>query len=523
MGILSNASLNWSIDHLAKHSDTDIFPKGFEFQAIAHCREEVVAHLKVQDMAAWQVRPLRRCLTPKQRYGFRIATQLDPLDILIYLGLVYEIGEEPEAARLPPDDAVVFSSRFSPDAGFYLFNRELGFPQFQDRSNQLAAKWPYVVLTDIADFYPRIYFHRLENALRAKAPSFAAHATAILRLIKGWNQTVSYGIPVGNNPSRLLAEIVIDDVDRALLAEGYTFVRYVDDFRIFCQDRQQAYRALSRLANLLYDMHGLTLQAQKTKILPSERFVEEVLESEDRKELQSLADRFRAILHRAGVDDPYHVVDYDDLPVDLKAEVDHMNLAALLDSEIAKQEPEIPMVRLLINRLAWLNRPEPLWSLLENIDHLHPVCAEIVRYLASLVGSLTPETRHRVGALIMDKLDGSLIGQLEFNRMLLMGLFAGSPQWGNADRLARYYVAASDDWLRRSVLLALGKASQDYWLRAKKPYVESMSPWEKRAFLYAASCLPGDERRHWYSALRARLDPLEQWIVTWASQYPICS
>jgi len=105
--------------------------------------------------------------------------------------------------------------------------------------------------------------------------------------------------------------------------------------------------------------------------------------------------------------------------------------------------------------------------------------------------------------------------------MQVMGLFAGSGAWGNGEKLARYYMGASDDWLRRTVVLALGKAGQDYWIRSKKSQVEQLSPWEKRSLLYAASCLPADEKKHWYGAIRARLDHLEQWVVKWAQDAPI--
>jgi len=105
---------------------------------------------------------------------------------------------------------------------------------------------------------------------------------------------------------------------------------------------------------------------------------------------------------------------------------------------------------------------------------------------------------------------------LSITECLSLGLFAGSNAWGNAEKLARYYLAASDDWLRRAVVLALGKAEQDYWLRARKGYIDQMGVWEKRAFLYAASCFPEDEKKHWYNAILPRLDSLEKIVVTWS-------
>src|SRR5206468_1072650 len=98
------------------------------------------------------------------------------------------------------------------------------------------------------------------------------HVTALVRLLKSWNFTVSYGVPVGPAPSRLLAELAIDDVDRALKSEGATFCRYSDDYRIFCSSRRRAHEVLGVLANILFENHGLTLQQHKTKVVSVETF-----------------------------------------------------------------------------------------------------------------------------------------------------------------------------------------------------------------------------------------------------------
>ncbi|MDP6157150.1 MAG: reverse transcriptase, partial [Candidatus Thermoplasmatota archaeon] len=62
-----------------------------------------------------------------------------------------------------------------------------------------------------------IYLHRLDNALQAST-NRTSHVSLIMRLLAGWNGTETFGIPVGNDPSRILAEITISDVDEALLA-----------------------------------------------------------------------------------------------------------------------------------------------------------------------------------------------------------------------------------------------------------------------------------------------------------------
>lgn len=521
---LSKKTIEWTLEHFVRHNDTDIFHKPFEFQAIYHSKDDFVKKLSGQDIFQWNTRTYRRCLVPKQRYGFRLATQLDPLDMAFYFGLLYEAGEKIENSRVKPDRKVSFSYRFSPDdQDYFLFDRNINFSEFQKYCRELADNHQFVVVTDIADFYPRIYLHRLENALSASLATLPDHAKAIIKLIKGWNQNVSYGIPVGNSPSRLLAEIVIDDIDRTLLAEGMVFTRYVDDFRIFCDSRQEAYKCLARLANALHDSHGLTLQAQKTKILTSQEFIEQVLETDEQKEISSLIDGFDEIIGSLGLQNPYDPIDYNDLSPEMKAKINGLNLESLLYEQLEKDEIDISMTKFLINRLGQLKRTEPLDRLLDSMDKLHPVLSEIIRYLAEIGEGLSPEKRQDIGSFILGKLQDSVVSNLEFNKMQIMSVFAGTNKWGNSERIARYYNFESDAFFRRAVILALGKSGQDFWLRTKKVSLDQMAVWDKRAFLYAASCFPKDEREHWYNAVQKTRDELERYIMSWASKNPITS
>ncbi len=522
MTTLSPDSINWALDHLVRHGDTNIFPKLFEFQSMAKCRDEFTRQLAKQDICQWSTRPFRRCLVPKHKYGFRIATQLDPLDMVFYLALSVEVGEQIEKARLPVSEQICYSHRFKlENANLDVFDRSVGYPEFQERCAELSQKFGFVVTTDIADFYHRIYLHPLENALRSAAKTLPSHATAIIKMIKGWNQNVSHGIPVGSKPSSLLAELLIDDVDRTLRAEGMVFAHYVDDYRIFCKSLEEAHLSLARLANHFYDMHGLTLQAQKTMIMPAEQFRSEFFETDQRKELKALAKGFDDFISRLGLDNPYELIEYDDLSPAHKALVDGLNLDTLLEKQLALAEIDIPTTGFLLRRLGQLKRVRLVLIVLSQTNKLYPVFADVIGYLSSLTDSLTPDIMQRIGETLLGKLDGSIVSQLEYHRMLIMSLFAGSDKWGNSDKLASFYGNAVDDWTRRTLLLALGKTGQNYFIRSKKTSLNQMTPWSKRALIYAASSLPSDEKENWYKAIKPTLDDLERYVLMWASSTPI--
>lgn len=515
-------SLDWALKHAISQGDTDVFPNAFEFQAIKHDWHNIRRILCNQDVLSWQCRTLRQCLSPKQRFGFRIATQLDPLDFLLFGGLVYEIGQDIEARRLPVSNQNVFSHRFNPAEDGSLFDMKVGYRAFQDHSRGLAASstFSHVVLADIADFFPRLYHHRVEGAL-SSATTKNNHVKAICRMLSGWNQSLSYGIPVGSAPSRLVAEIAIDDVDKSLRSEGIDFVRYVDDFRLFATSFNDGYKQLTTLANVLFKNHGLTLQQAKTSIITTEEFEHRFARTEESQELDGLAKKFNEFLESVGILDPYGNIEYEALDAEDQNKIDSLNLEELLLGQLRRPEPDIDqrMVKFLLRRLGQLDNAGCVDQILEHMDKLFTVFPEVIRYLSRL-RSLDNLKRHQVGQQMLSLIDNSALAHLEFHRVWLFSLFSGSTEWGNAEKLGSLFSNSHDLFSQRELTLGLAKVRQDYWFRSRKNAISEFSPWLKRAFLAGASCLPQDERKHWYDFLEPQLDDLEKAVMRWARANP---
>ena len=520
---LKPASLNWALRHAQLRGDTDIFPVAFEFRAIEHDWDRILTYLTDEDVLKWTARPLRRCLSPKRKLGFRVATQLDPLDFLVFAALVYEIGQDLETHRLPYStqaEQTVASYRFRPSEEGSMFDPDVGFRSFQDRSAELAqsAGYGYVVSTDIADFYPRLYHHRVEGAL-SNATNKNNHVLALKNLISQWNQTQSYGIPVGPAPSRLIAEISIDDVDQILAAERIPFVRYVDDYRMFARSEVDGYRKLARLADVLYKNHGLTLQQEKTSIQPAEKFLEAISGTVEGKALEDISSTFARFLSDSGITDPYCEIEYDQLDDQSKKTIDSLNLLELLQQQVACQEIDQPTVRFLLARLGQLDFTDAAAIVVQNVGKLFPVFPDVVKFFGRL-RSLDESERHDVGRRLLEDIDQSAISGSAFHRMWLFSLFSEGTEWGNSEKLISLYSGHDDAFSRRKLTLALAKSRQGFWFRSRKDDVFEFGGWMKRAFLAGASCLPVDERRHWYDFLDPRLDELEKSVVAWSRSKP---
>lgn len=98
------------------------------------------------------------------------------------------------------------------------------------------------------------YFDNVDHALLMGKVRSHIHDEEIARLMELWmkaeiwdGRTVSMterGIPQGSPISPVLANLFLDELDEALLKEGYRMIRYADDFIILCKSPERAEDAL---------------------------------------------------------------------------------------------------------------------------------------------------------------------------------------------------------------------------------------------------------------------------------------
>lgn len=522
---LKSSSLDWAQAHAVKYGDTDVFPLPFEYEAIQFDWTNIKEYLSNQDVLSWNVRPHRTLLAPKAKYGFRVITQLDPLDFIIFAATVKEIASDLESGRVPISNHRVFSYRYAPTKEGRLFDPRIGYGKFQTVCKNILERHPeftHIATTDISDFYSRIYHHRLENAL-CSATSKANHVKAIMNLLSGWNGTETFGIPVGSAPARLLAEITITDIDEALLANDVRYVRFNDDYRIFARSHSEAYRQLAFLADVLFKNHGLTLQQQKTAVLQREAFEHRHLTSPEDREISSLQNRFDQLLDSLDISDPYESIEYDDLSDEAKEIVDSLNLVELFQNELSSDvEPDLSIIRFVLRRLGQLGDSSIMEIALQNLDSLHPAFPDIIRYLSSLRG-LSSQKKSEIGKAILDLLSDSIVSELDYHRLWALELFSRNTEWDNESQFFQLLTSAGDRPSRRKVILAMGRAGQKHWFKSQWRSLFDESPWPRRALLAAASCMPPDARKHWYKSVESRLDPLEKSIMRWAKKNPFAT
>jgi hypothetical protein len=142
-----------------------------------------------------------------------------------------------------------------------------------------------------------------------------------------------------------------------MIGAGAKYCRYSDDCRIFCRTEADARHRLEFLARQLFELYGLTLQSTKTAIHPVKTYRTRFFVTPERLEAESLETRFEELLKMAGVEHEYgESIDYDDLPEEVQAEIDGLNLAEVVREQIRSEKYDPILVSLLLQRLGQLGQ-----------------------------------------------------------------------------------------------------------------------------------------------------------------------
>jgi RNA-directed DNA polymerase len=127
-----------------------------------------------------------------------------------------------------------------------------------------------VVDVDLEKFFDRVNHDILIDRLQKRIGD-----AGVIRLIRaylnsgimgdGVVQTRTMGTPQGGPLSPLLANVLLDEVDKALERRGHCFVRYADDANVYVRSRRTGERVMALLRRL-YGKLRLTLNETKSAV-----------------------------------------------------------------------------------------------------------------------------------------------------------------------------------------------------------------------------------------------------------------
>ena len=164
----------------------------------------------------------------------------------------------------------------------------------------------------------------------------AAGSTISLQIDRMLNKLASgrsFGLPVGGQCARVLAEVMMTPIDQSLSDAGIVWHRYVDDFTLICSSQQDAYKALSVLSHALAD-YGLSLNRSKTTFLSGKHYKDFIA-----VQLGEGDDASSALREMDLHFDPYSDNAREEYEK-LKASFDQIDISFLLGLEMEKSQPD---------------------------------------------------------------------------------------------------------------------------------------------------------------------------------------
>ena len=227
------------------------------------------------------------------RVGFQLYTQLSKTKDNVFGSVLSENVQK--GMRILEDD----------EADFYFFEYYVSlYNRFIDgvSSTLESGNVEYKLETDITGFFDCIP----HSVVLLKLHEYGIEKRLLDLLascLNSWsgtrdNLTLNVGIPQGPPASFLLANILLDELDRKLIAEGFRYFRFMDDIRIYAASEEELLDVLVSIDRYLKG-HALSLNASKTEIKSIESdknkdalldlygvpFDEKLLEDEDEHEI----------------------------------------------------------------------------------------------------------------------------------------------------------------------------------------------------------------------------------------------
>lgn len=508
---LTEKELDNAFSAINYHGYSAMIPEPVEWAVVKSNWVEVRTFIKSLDLDTYEPKKLMKIFAPKNRSNIRVVHLLHPQDLIIFTALVLIIKNDIEKNRISRKSKRVFSYRIDPKIDDRLYDSRGAYQnyleQLDTKSNRDVIK--FVAIADIADFYPRIYQHRLENAIQTIASDQRGNEVArvlVKKLISNLMDRNSYGIPVGPYASRVLAESLLIDVDAFLSSKGFDFVRWVDDFSFFCKSEYEAQSTLFTLGEWLYDKHGLTLQSAKTKILVKQDFKDMKLFKPE----AGLTDRDLAIsILKEIKSDEYAELDEED--VELSEEEIEDTLQPLLSIDLVKMLKDSISDRTLIDyevinyvltrfpRMPNVEdkiKKEVLDFVIENAELLYPSSEQIAKYIISF-NNLPNKEKKKIGKLLLKPLKSKRNPPPSYYALWMLHVFTTSEDWNQITDIIKLYQNSSSEIIKRYTALAIANGGTRAEALIIKDDYNSASDILRLAILASSNKLGKDERKHW--------------------------
>ena len=524
-GALIRKKCKIAIDNIIHEGTTDveIFDVPFElnYLKLQQVRNEmidfVVKAISENKFEQLKIHKIGHVLVPKKDLcDFRKCAWIDVRDEIIYLTLALLLAEEIEKSRIPKTKNRVFSYRLQLRNKPYLFDAKFHFTSFRNEVNRKKhiRKNKVLVECDISNFYDRINIHRIESSLF----SFPNLDPDIIKLINElllyWANRDSYGLPVGSNASRILAEASLVNVDSFLRSHEVDFCRFVDDYRIFAKDADTAHKHLALLTECL-SREGLFINTQKTRMLDiSDKIkveaVEKTQDETEHKDSKSKIDLPKVIRGYNGlIPTKFRKLSQNEIEEFRNQDID-LIFTEIEKSVIVKEED----IKRVVKMIDAQEEFSYIYKVAQSLKKFPQFIPYFVDFLTKKTDNLSEDVLQKVKDLFGDWYREDDVPEYilvylvrlfkinAVNKKILLDAFRNSKRTAG-DYIGRALLESFNGILTRTEVMEI----REYYVRA--------DIWEKRQILRLVQCvLPDGEKRPFFKDVKIHnTDPFIDYII----------
>lgn len=192
----------------------------------------------------------------------RPSSLLQIVDRVSYQAVVSSFADRVEAQT--PDE--VFSARLSKDSRYFTKRGPQQWALWQSHVlAKLEGGHKWMVATDLTSYFNTISHELLLSQVEALNTDPETVET-LREMLSEWAPVPGMGLPQGPDASRLLANLFLLPVDRAMLDAGWSYSRFMDDIRITTSTREEGVRAIRQFQDEC-GRRGLIVSSSKTELL----------------------------------------------------------------------------------------------------------------------------------------------------------------------------------------------------------------------------------------------------------------
>ena len=296
------------------------------------------------------------------------------------------------------------------------------------------------------------------------------------------------------------------DIDEFLINKGVSHTRYVDDFRIFSDTKEQLISVLEDLTLYLYENHRLTLSGDKTKIIETEKYINEILHNH--YELERVE-----IFHTLEIFNPYSGESEEvEVPIEDEEEIAGEQISLLAEKVLERKVLDLGLSRALIRKAKTYKVPDLAEVVFENFEFFIPVINDVCLYL----NAVTDEDFVAEWKDDLISLSESSLMERDLTRLWFEWYISNSKKLLSTPQLKKF-IFSGPNIVSQSQAAIISKNLA--WVRDKKADLYTVGAWERRAILRATQILPSDEREHWLK-LTETTSPImiDRWVAKWVRE-----